>query len=300
MSVTGEQVAAGTAVAQGDLAALCSFAAAHAPLCVLTGAGLSAASGIPTYRDAAGHWQRSPPILATQFLRSEHARRRYWLRSLFGWPAFAAAQPNAGHRALVALAQSGFVSSVVTQNVDGLHQRAGTKELVQLHGCLDEVACLQCAATYPRGDIQSRLETMNHALAARGRTVLLLADGDAELPGSEADSVLQTLRVPNCTLCGGVLKPCVVFFGDSIPPAVWAAADSALERARGLLLVGSSIGVYSALRVCRRAHGMGLPIVAVNRGWTRADGLIRFKVEADAATTLAALHAAQTVKVHTG
>lgn len=280
----------------GDVAALRAFVSAHAPLCVLTGAGLSAASGIPTYRDAAGTWQRSAPVQAAVFLRSDRARRRYWLRSLHGWPVFAAAAPNVGHQALAELERSGLVHTVITQNVDGLHRRAGTRALVELHGSLDSVACLQCDAEYPRADIQSRLENLNHGLVRRpGTGVRQLADGDAQLDDDESDGVLAQVRVPACSLCGGMLKPRVVFFGDSIAPAVWAATDAALEQARGLLVVGSSLGVYSGLRICRRAHAAGVPVVAVNRGWTRGDGLLDFKVDADAAEALAALRACAAV-----
>jgi NAD-dependent SIR2 family protein deacetylase len=265
--------------------------AACAPLCVLTGAGLSAASGIPTYRDAAGTWQRAAPVQASVFLRSDRARRRYWLRSLHGWPAFAAAAPNAGHAALAELERRGQVDTVITQNVDGLHRRAGTRALVELHGCLDSVACLGCDAEYPRADIQSRLENLNGALVSElaQRAALQLADGDAELEDDERDEVLARVRVPACTLCGGLLKPRVVFFGDSIPPAVWAATDAAIGRARGLLVVGSSLGVYSGLRICRRMHALGRPVAAINRGWTRADDLLAFKVDADAEAALTAL-----------
>lgn len=298
---------AGAGAPTAGVEALRAFVAAHAPLCVLTGAGLSAASGIPTYRDAGGSWQRAAPVQAALFLRSERARRRYWLRSLHGWPAFAAAVPNAGHAALVELERRGSVDTVITQNVDGLHRRAGTRALVELHGCLDTVACLDCDAVYTRADIQSRLENMNAGLPAarlRARPRLplqiprkafepvqfeQLADGDAQLADDEHDDVLAQVRVPACSLCGGLLKPRVVFFGDSIAPSVWLATDAAIARARGVLVVGSSLGVYSGLRICRRAHALGLPVVALNRGWTRADDLLRFKVDADADATLAAL-----------
>ena len=277
--------AVGGDVVQLLAAELSSFVRACSPLCVLTGAGLSAASGIPTYRDATGAWQRTTPVLAAEFLRSPRARQRYWLRSLHGWPAFAAAQPNGGHYSLVTLEALGVVSSVITQNVDGLQQRAGSQNVIDLHGCLTSVRCLDCAAVYPRAEIQGLLTNLNSGLLdGQARQ---LADGDASL-ASESAALLERVRVPACALCGGVLKPSVVFFGDSIAPAVWQAADAALADARGLLVIGSSLSVYSGLRMCRRAHAAQLPIAALNKGWTRGDALLQLKIDADAGAVLAA------------
>ena len=271
---------------QSLVAQLLAFVRAHSPLCVLTGAGLSVASGIPAYRDAAGSWQRPAPVQAADFLRSARARRRYWLRSLHGWPAFAAARPNSGHFSLVTLAAQGVVASVITQNVDGLHQTAGSQDVVDLHGCLNTVRCLDCAAIYHRADIQSLLANLNVGMLAM--PAVQLADGDASLL-AESDELLDAVRVPECGLCGGILKPTVVFFGDSIAPAVWHAADHRLSATRGLLVIGSSLSVYSGMRMCRRAHAAQLPIAALNRGWTRGDALLQLKLDAEAAPLLTAL-----------
>ncbi len=289
-----ERQASGTGnsdVAQLLAARLLGFVQAFSPLCVLTGAGLSAASGIPTYRDAAGSWQRTAPVQAADFLRSPRARQRYWLRSLHGWPAFAAAQPNAGHYSLATLQAQGVVSSVITQNVDGLHERAGSQNVIDLHGCLTSVHCLDCAAVYARAEIQGLLANLNAGLLdLQSRQ---LADGDARLL-TESTELLERVRVPACALCGGLLKPSVVFFGDNIAPAVWRAADAALAGARGLLVIGSSLSVYSGLRMCRRAHAADVPIAALNRGWTRADALLQLKIDAEAGPVLAALVAGLT------
>ncbi len=278
-------------VAQLLAAELLDFVRAFSPLCVLTGAGLSAASGIPTYRDAAGTWQRNAPVQAVDFLRSARARQRYWLRSLHGWPAFAAAQPNAGHYSLVTLEAQGVVTGLITQNVDGLHARAGSQNVIDLHGCLTSVHCLDCAAVYPRAEIQSLLANLNAGLLdLQSRQ---LADGDTSLL-TESVELLERVRVPACALCGGLLKPSVVLFGDNIAPAVWRAADAALADARGLLVIGRSLSVYSGLRMCRRAHAAHLPIAVLNRGWTRGDALTLLKIDAEAGPMLAAVAAGLT------
>ena len=259
---------------------LVEFVAQHPDLLVLTGAGLSTASGIGDYRGEDGAWKRRPPVELRDFLRSDHARRRYWSRSMVGWPHFASAEPNAGHRALARLNRAGRLAGTVTQNVDGLHARAGHDDVVELHGRLVDVSCLQCGAPYLRALVQQWLMAANASFAAR--VVELRADGDAEI---EADD-LDRFVVPNCPTCGGLLKPGVVFFGESVPRIRVDRASALLERASALLMVGTSVMVYSGFRFCRAAHAQRKPIVSINRGVTRADALLAFKIEDDCAYVL--------------
>jgi NAD-dependent SIR2 family protein deacetylase len=262
---------------------LVEFVAAHPDLFVLTGAGLSTASGIGDYRADDGTWKRRPPVELRDFLRSDHARRRYWSRSMVGWPPFAAARPNDGHRALASLQRAGRIAVTVTQNVDGLHQQAGHADVIELHGRLADVRCLECDARHSRATVQNWLETANPRFVSRSGG--LLADGDVELD----HDALDDFRIPFCSACEGTLKPDVVFFGESVPRRIVEAALRGLERASALLIVGSSVMVYSSFRFCRAAHANRKPIVAINRGVTRADGLLDFKVAADSVTTLRAL-----------
>ncbi len=259
---------------------LLEFVAAHPDLLVLSGAGLSTASGIGDYRGDDGAWKRRAPVDLRDFLRSDGARRRYWSRSLFGWPHFARAQPNAGHIALARLDRAGHLIGTLTQNVDGLHARAGHGDVVELHGRLADVRCLQCPAQYERYDVQAWLVAANPDFAAR--VVELRADGDAEL----TDNDLARFCVVDCPECGGLLKPGVVFFGESVPRAVVEHALGLLDRASALLLIGTSVMVYSGYRFCRAADAQRKPIGAINRGVTRADALLQFKVQRDCAVVL--------------
>lgn len=243
---------------------------------VLSGAGLSTASGIGDYRDAQGVYKRPPPITISRFLGSHAARQRYWARSLFGWPAFNAAQPNAGHRALARLQEAcqnrgepGF--AVITQNVDELHQSAGHADVLELHGSLKQVECLDCGLRAPREALQQRLLAANAQLTATRRE--LLPDGDAELDDADFAAVV----VPGCERCGGVLKPTVVFFGDSVPRSLVEESFSRVDAADALLIVGSSVMIHSGFRFCRRAHERGIPQFAVNQGRTRADDWLHAK-----------------------
>lgn len=258
-------------------------------LAVITGAGCSTASGIGAYRDERGDWMRPAPMQMQAFVASPSARRRYWARSMLGWPAIAAARPNTAHAALAELEAAGRLAGLVTQNVDGLHQRAGQRRVVELHGSLAAVVCLDCGARSERRDLQVRLEQDNPdfaALAAR-----LAPDGDADL----AEPVdLAGFRVPDCLCCGGRLKPDVVFFGDSVPRPRVAAVRDLIESADAVLVVGTSLMVFSSFRFCRLAHERGIPLLAVNRGVTRADPWLAAKLEADCATALPALVAALT------
>ena len=269
--------------------ALEAFVRSHTPLFVLTGAGLSTASGIDAYRGRDGRWQRTAPVQYRDFVRSEASRQRYWARGFAGWPSFRDAEPNAGHYALAAMERAGTVSVLVTQNVDGLHGRAGHQHVIDLHGRLDRVVCLDCGAVDARDRVQDHLAGANPWLRnIHVDRSALRADGDAELP--EAD--LSNIRTPRCPACSGVVKPDVVFFGENVPRARVDDAMVALGDCRGVLVVGSSLAVYSGFRFCRRAKELGLPVAAINDGVTRADDFLAVKHDgacADALTSLARL-----------
>lgn len=258
----------------GNVERLAGFIEDHAPLLVLTGAGVSTRSGIPAYRDGTGRWLQRRPILYQDFMRCPDTRRRYWARSYFGWPVMARARVNAAHEALAALECSGRVAGLVTQNVDGLHRRAGQRQLVELHGRLDRVGCLDCGKIGSRSELQERLLEYNRGWSAEVRGIN--ADGDARLD----EQHWPGFRVADCPACGGPLKPQVVFFGESVPAATRQAVADALETAAAVLVVGSSLVVGSAYRLVRDAAARGLPVAAVNQGCTRADELLSFKVGA--------------------
>ncbi|WP_440996541.1 NAD-dependent protein deacetylase [Arhodomonas sp. SL1] len=250
---------------------------------VLTGAGCSTGSGIPDYRDAGGRWKGRQPMQYQQFLRSAAGRRRYWARSLLGWPRVAAATPNAGHRALASLEAYGAVTGVITQNVDGLHGRAGSRVVVDLHGRLDRVECLDCGAMGERDAFQERLWIANPQwgrLAAGDAP-----DGDADLDGVDYDR----FRVPGCGRCGGVLKPAVVFFGEGVPRPRVDRAMGLMQAADTLLVAGSSLMVWSGYRFVRAARERGMRVVAVGLGLTRGEAELDFRVTDDCATVLAGL-----------
>lgn len=255
-------------------AALLDFLRRYERLFVLTGAGCSTASGIPDYRDSDGQWKHRRPVQYADFIGSPLSRQRYWLRSLVGWPRFGQAAPNAAHTALAELEQRGRVLQLVTQNVDGLHQQAGSRRVIDLHGRLDAVDCLGCGRRWPRVAMQDWLLTANPAYAQLD--ALSAPDGDAHLENIDFASV----RVPDCPDCGGMLKPAVVFFGESVPKARVERAYARLAEAEALLVVGSSLMVYSGYRYCRRAREFGLPIAALNLGRTRADAELTLKVSA--------------------
>ncbi|SFF73507.1 NAD-dependent protein deacetylase, SIR2 family [Duganella sp. CF458] len=259
---------------------LARWLARHSRVLVLTGAGLSTASGIPGYRDKDGVRRGRTPIQGPEFRRNEAVRRRYWARSMVGWPTVSRAEPNAGHRAIAELEAGGHVHSVITQNVDGLHQRAGSKRLIELHGNLHHVICLACQARYSRASLQPQLEHDNPDLA--DLLAQPLPDGDAAI---EPDA-LQDFHAPACAACGGVLMPDVVFFGDNVPAARTAQALAEMEAADALLVVGSSLMVFSGYRFCRMAAASGKPIAAINAGITRADDLLSLKLELPAQEVL--------------
>ncbi|MEZ5573024.1 MAG: NAD-dependent protein deacetylase [Halioglobus sp.] len=255
-----------------DTHALAAFLAAHPRLVVLTGAGISCASGIPTYRDRYGTWVHRAPIQEQAFLRDADTRRRYWTRSRYGWPLIRSAQPNAAHAALAQLEQQGRIELLITQNVDRLHQRAGSNTVIDLHGRVDRVRCLTCAAIHDRECVQALLDRDNAWLDAGQHSPR--PDGDMDIP----DAWVSQLALPQCPHCAGDLMPDVVFFGGSVPAATVQICHDALERADALLAVGSSLAVFSGFRFCRRAHQLGKPLAIINPGVTRADNLANLRL----------------------
>ena len=249
-------------------------------IAVLTGAGVSTDSGIPDYRGEGA--PRRTPMTAQTFLADEAARRRYWVGSHLGWKAFAAAEPNAGHAAIAALERTGVATGVVTQNVDGLHLRAGSRRVVELHGTMRRVLCTHCGQVFDRRDVGERLERENPWITVPDR-VQLGPDGDV-LPASSEGFV-----VPDCTVCGGVLKPEVVFFGEFIPAEKFREAEQLVATSGALLVAGSSLVVNSGIRLVERARRRRIPVVIVNRGETRADRRATVKVDAGTSEVLAAL-----------
>lgn len=266
-----------------DLQPLIDFVHQHPRLLVITGAGCSTAAGIPDYRDENGAWKQREPMRFHVFTGDPVARKRYWARSMLGWRTMAHAQPTAAHHALAQLERAGRINLLVTQNVDGLHQAAGSAKVVDLHGRIDTVCCLGCGARSPRRDLQEELMARNPdwlALDARS-----LADGDADLEGRD----FAAFEVPDCPACGGMLKPDVVFFGESVPRERVAAVREALAQADAVLVAGSSLMVYSGYRFVEEAVAAGRPVAAVNRGRTRADELFLLKVDTEIGQSLQAL-----------
>jgi NAD-dependent SIR2 family protein deacetylase len=268
--------------AQGDNP-LGEFIERHSRLFLLTGAGCSTDSGIPDYRDENGDWKRARPVMFQAFVGDLHTRRRYWARSLVGWQRFGHARPNDAHRALARLERQGRAEVLVTQNVDGLHQSAGSSAVIDLHGRLNLVRCMSCERRSDRERLQRRLLELNPAWArldARDAP-----DGDADLEGLD----FSGFEVPACEDCGGLLKPDVVFFGESVPRERVAAALQAVHRADAMLVIGSSLMVYSGYRFAQAAAAAGKPIAAVNLGRTRADALLTLKVDQPCVAALAFL-----------
>lgn len=265
--------------------ALASLVARARRVVALTGAGCSTESGIPDYRDDTGAWKRKPPIYYADFVGRDDARRRYWARSLVGWPAFAAARPGAAHDALARLEAAGIVHHVVTQNVDRLHQRAGSSRVTDLHGRLDEVECLACRAVEARDAYQARLAAANPDFTAAATA--LAPDGDADLERAD----FATFRVPECRTCGGLVKPSVVFFGEVVPAPRVRESYARVAEADLLLVAGTSLEIFSGRRFVTDAAGRGIPIAIVNRGTTRADDLAAVRVTGSVGAVLGALAA---------
>jgi NAD-dependent SIR2 family protein deacetylase len=249
-----------------------AFIHSHKNIVVLTGAGVSTASGIPDYRDTKGDWKHSRPMEYKDFVASEYARQRYWARSALGRPRFKQAIPNAAHLALVELEAMGKISMLITQNVDGLHQLAGSRNVIDLHGRLDNVLCLQCGIRSDRDAVQACLMQRNpffSRLSAKH-----LPDGDTMLEQVE----FARVDIPACESCGGILKPDVVFYGENVPATSVQQSYEAIDQADALLIVGSSLMVYSGFRFARYAHEKGIAIAAINQGVTRADDLLTIKI----------------------
>jgi NAD-dependent SIR2 family protein deacetylase len=248
------------------------FIERYAKLFVLTGAGCSTESGIPDYRDEDGAWKRAQPVQFQPFMEKPAVRQRYWARSFVGWRYFSRAQPNDTHRALARLEEQGRIDLLVTQNVDGLHTQAGHRRVVDLHGRLDVVRCMSCDHTVPRADFQAELSIRNpnwtHVTARQA------PDGDVDLEGLD----FSAFEVPPCPECSGILKPDVVFFGESVPKHRVQTAMQGVQDADAMLIVGTSLMVYSGYRFAEAAAAAGKPIAAVNLGRTRADHLLTLKV----------------------
>jgi NAD-dependent SIR2 family protein deacetylase len=255
----------------------------HRRLFILTGAGCSTNSGIPDYRDADGNWKRQPPVTYQAFMGQLETRQRYWARSLIGWRRFGRARPNDTHRALARLEAAGSSEVLLTQNVDRLHQAAGSTRVIDLHGRLDLVRCMGCGERMPRAELQDRLVQANPAWADLDADDA--PDGDADLDGRDFSSFV----VPPCPHCGGVLKPDVVFFGENVPRERVQSALQHLGQADAMLIVGSSLMVYSGFRFVQAAVDAGKPVAAVNLGRTRADELLALKIEQPCADALAFL-----------
>ncbi len=241
---------------------------------VLTGAGISTPSGIPDYRDSDGVRRGRQPMMYQEFLAAPESRRRYWARAMLGWPRVRQARPNAAHEALATLQQRGRISALITQNVDTLHDQAGSHDVIELHGRLDRVLCLDCGQRSQRDVIQQQMEAQNPYL--RGVDAMQAPDGDTLLdPAFEG-----RFQVPQCPRCAGErMKPDVVFFGENVAQPTAARAMAAAENAAGLLVVGSSLMAYSAFRLCRVIAERGKPLIAINLGKTRADDLLDLKIE---------------------
>lgn len=257
---------------QSNLNRLIDFVASSQSLLLLSGAGLSTSSGIPAYRDREGVRRGRAPIQGQEFLKSELTRKRYWARSMVGWPALANAEPNAGHKAIADLQVRRKISGVITQNVDGLHSRAGNANVLELHGNIHSVICLNCGSRFSRRLIQFVLEKQNPSFVET--TASSAPDGDAYL---EAEFI--HFQVPHCLNCEGTLKPDIVFFGDGVPRWRTEEAEAKLLEADGILVIGSSLMVYSGYRLCKIAAQANKLIAAVNLGKTRADELMAIKIE---------------------
>ncbi|MEV6815074.1 NAD-dependent protein deacetylase [Micromonospora sp. NPDC051296] len=250
---------------------------------VLSGAGLSTESGIPDYRGPSGAARRHTPMTYQTFTGDALARRRYWARSHLGWRLIARAAPNDGHRAVARLQHADLVAGIITQNVDGLHTAAGSRDVVELHGRLDEVICLGCGNRTPRLDLDRRLRLANPGFV--GQAGAVNPDGDVEL----GDAEVAGFRTVDCLACGGLLKPDVVFFGETVPAARVQSCFAMVQRARLLLVLGSSLTVMSGRRFVLRAAKHGVPVVIVNQGPTRGDGYAHLRVDAPLGRLLPAL-----------
>lgn len=256
-----------------DRQKLLHFLEQNKPLTVLTGAGLSTASGIPDYRDHNGQWKSAPPMQHRDFMTNEALRKRYWARSLHGWPVLYHAQPNTAHITLAKMQQQGLIGTIITQNVDGLHQKAGANDVINLHGFANDMICMDCGARSARIDMHERCLALNPEFA--NLDAQALPDGDANI-----DVDFSQFSIADCLDCGGLLKPDVVYFGDTVPKERVAKARQALAESAGLLVIGSSLMVFSGYRFARQASEHGQPLGILTRGKTRADELATLKIDA--------------------
>ncbi len=255
------------------------------PVVVLSGAGLSTESGIPDYRGATGTLRRHTPMTYQEFVSSEAGRRRYWARSHLGWRTITGARPNAGHAAVAALGTSGHVAGVITQNVDGLHAAAGTRDPIELHGSLAQVICLDCQTVSTREALDLRLRRANPDFRDAVAASRINPDGDVELD----DAAVAEFDFVPCDVCGGTLKPDVVFFGENVPKAKVTRCYELVDRAHALLVLGSSLTVMSGLRFVKYAAKAGKPVAIVNQGPTRGDAHAAVRLEAPLGPTLTTL-----------
>jgi NAD-dependent SIR2 family protein deacetylase len=267
-----------------DLAALLELVQGRR-IVALTGAGCSTESGIPDYRGPDTPPRKRPPIQHREFVDRAEMRRRYWARSTLGWSRFSSARPNAAHGALAELEHRGALEGLITQNVDGLHGAAGSRTVVELHGALARVRCLACEALTTRDELQDRLLDANPGWLDRTRAVELAPDGDSEL----SDDLVDGFAVAACAACDGTLMPDVVFFGGSVPRATLDAAWALFDRAEVLLVIGSSLTVFSGYRFVRRAAERGVPVAILNQGPTRGDEHAQLRLDARAGLALPAL-----------
>lgn len=259
-------------VAEDDYHRLRDLVAAGA-VTVLTGAGVSTASGIPDYRGPDGT-RRVQPMQYAEFLGSAESRRRYWARSYVGWASFRAARPNEAHRAVAALQLEGQVEELITQNVDGLHQAAGSREVIELHGNLNQIVCLQCEERFDRPEVHRWIAEANPGFTAESDQIR--PDGDVVLAAQD----FADFRLVRCVTCGSdLLKPDVVFFGGSVAKPLVERAYAAVESADALLVLGSSLQVMSGLRFVKRAHSLGIPVAVVTRWATRGDAWASLRID---------------------
>ena len=260
---------------------------------VLSGAGLSTESGIPDYRGPGGAYSRNHTPITYQLFRDDpRGRHRYWARSYIGWPMMRDMQPNAGHLSVAALESAGLVTGVITQNVDSLHHKAGSSAVIDLHGRLDTVMCMACGLRGSRVALHDRIASMNAGW--EGAATRINPDGDVDLPETSVDAFVMV----DCTACGGPLKPDVVYFGESVPPARVTDSYAMVDSASSLLVLGSSLHVYSGRRFVTHAHKLELPIIIVNQGETKADDLASVRIDAALGKTLTTLTDICSARVH--
>lgn len=255
-------------------------------LTVLTGAGMSTQSGIPDYRDEQGNWKHARPVMYADFMGDLAVRQRYWARTTIGWARMAKALPGKAHHALQQLCELDIIERVITQNVDGLHQKAGTEGVIDLHGRLDDVRCQQCQQVTPRKEWQAHTISRNSAWLDNIGHVQDAPDGDAIIDNADYSQFV----VPDCPNCDGIIKPEVVFFGENVPKDRVADAYQAVARADGLLIAGSSLMVFSGFRFAKRCHEQGKPVFIINRGKTRADDIATLLIHEDCGEALHQIH----------